>query len=317
MLNRTISIAPMLDCTDRHYRHFMRLITRHALLYTEMIHMGAILHGDTDHHLLFDPVEHPLALQVGGSDPAKLAKAAKIVARYGYDEINLNVGCPSSRVQAGRFGACLMREPDVLADCILAMRMAVDIPVTVKTRVGVDNDDSYEQLTHFVATVAETGACQVFIIHARKAWLKGLSPKENRQIPPLQHDVVKRLKQDFPTLSFVINGGINTLEKIRESHTEFDGVMIGREAYANPYLFANIDSDYYGDHHDVLSRQEVIEKFLPYVKTQLKKGIRLSAITRHINGLFQGEAGARNWRRNLSQQTYLSTADTILQQLPL
>lgn len=316
MLNRTISIAPMLDCTDKHYRYFMRLITRHALLYTEMIHMGAILHGDTDHHLLFDSCEHPLALQIGGSDPTQLAKAAKIVERYGYDEINLNVGCPSSRVQAGRFGACLMREPQLVAECVVAMRMAVDIPVTVKTRVGVDNDDSYEQLTHFVATVSESGVCQVFIIHARKAWLKGLSPKENRQVPPLQHDVVKRLKRDFPHLSFLINGGINTLEKIRACHAEFDGVMVGREAYANPYLFANIDADYYGDHHYVPSRQEVIENFLPYVKAQLKKGVRLSSITRHINGLFQGEAGAKNWRRNLSQQNYSSTADTILQQLP-
>ncbi len=299
-LDRTVCVAPMLDLTDRHCRYFLRLISRHVVLYSEMVTTGAILHGDRDRHLLFNVEEQPLALQLGGSDPAALAECAKIAEDYGYNEINLNVGCPSDRVQKGRFGACLMNEPGLVADCVHSMQSAVSIPVTVKSRVGVDDNDSYEALSKFVEDSSLAG-CRTFIIHARKAWLKGLSPKENREIPPLCYEVVYRIKEDFPELEIIINGGVDSLTKITKQLERVDGVMVGREAYHNPWVLSEIDGQFYGDIVSKQSRHEVIEHFLPYAESQLRKGVRLHSMTRHLLGLFHGEPGARAWRRYLSE----------------
>lgn len=303
MLDRRISIAPMLDCTDRHDRYFLRLISPHALLYTEMITTGALLHGDAKRFLSFDPLEHPLALQLGGSDPDKLKQCARMGADYGYDEINLNIGCPSDRVKSGHFGACLMLDPVLVAECVAAMCSAVAIPVTVKCRIGVDEQDSYESLTNFIDLISAAG-CKVFIIHARKAWLSGLSPKENREIPPLRYDVVRKIKQDYPHLSIIINGGIKTVEEVKEHLNTVDGVMIGREAYSNPYVLSAMEKMFYPNDEYEASRLEIIEKFLPYVQEQLKGRTKLSNITRHILGLFQGEKGARMWRRSISENAW-------------
>lgn len=310
----------MLDWTDRHERYFLRLFSRQALLYTEMITTGAVLHGDRERLLGYNPAEHPVAVQLGGSDPAELARCARIAADWGYDEVNLNVGCPSGRVQSGRFGACLMAEPDRVADCIAAMRAAIAIPVTVKTRIGVDERDSYQDLTDFVSRVAAAG-CQVFIIHARKAWLDGLSPRQNRDIPPLRYDVVYRLKADFPRLEIVLNGGLTTLEQAATHVTRLDGVMFGRAAYHYPYLLASADQRLFGDLSPPPTRRQIIAAFIPYVERQRRLGVRLNAMTRHILGLFQGEPGARRWRRYLSEQAHRpgAGADVItaaLQQLP-
>lgn len=307
-LDRTISIAPMLDWTDRHERYFLRLISRHALLYTEMVTTGAIIHGDKDRHLAFDPAEQPVALQLGGSDPADLAACAGIGEAYGYQEINLNVGCPSDRVQNGRFGACLMAEPDTVAACVDAMKQATALPVTVKNRIGIDDLDSYDHLTNFIGTVSDAG-CGTFIIHARKAWLTGLSPKENRTIPPLQYELVYRLKTDFPTLEIIINGGIQSTEEIDLHLQHVDGVMIGREAYQNPYFLAEIDSRYFGVTDEVPERRDVVENILPYIDREMKKGVPLKSITRHMLGLFQGRPGARAWRRHISENAHLEGAD--------
>ncbi|MBB71079.1 MAG: tRNA dihydrouridine(20/20a) synthase DusA [Legionellales bacterium] len=309
-----ISVAPMLDCTDRHYRYLARLLSPNALLYTEMIHTGAILHGDAEHFLAYNPEEHPLALQLGGSNPEDLANASKIAAEMGYDEINLNVGCPSSRVQNGRFGACLMAEPELVRDCVAAMNGAVDIPVTVKTRIGIDDKDSYEELQRFIATVAEIG-CERFIVHARKAWLKGLSPKENRTVPPLRYDVVYQLKQDFPHLSFIINGGIKTCGDVAQHLAQVDGVMIGREAYHNPYFLASLEQAFYDAGEKTISRADVLAAYIPYARAQFDKGVKLGHLVRPLFGLFQGLAGARHWRRYLSENSYQKTAgiDVILQ----
>lgn len=290
----------MLEWTNRHCRYFLRLISQHAVLYTEMVTTGAILHGDRNRHLQFSSEEQPIALQLGGSDPTVLAECAKIAEDYGYNEINLNVGCPSDRVQNGRFGACLMREPELVAACANAMQNAVSIPVTVKSRIGVDDDDSYEALCQFIGTVADAG-CRTFIIHARKAWLKGLSPKENREIPPLCYETVYKIKQDFPDLEIIINGGIDSLTKAREQLKQVDGVMIGREAYHNPWVLAEVDQLFYGDDHPLKRRHEIIEAFLPYVESELMQGVRLHSMTRHLLGLFHGEPGARAWRRHLSE----------------
>lgn len=297
---RILSIAPMLEWTDRHCRYFLRLISRRAFLYTEMITTGAVLRGDRNRLLEFDPAEHPVALQLGGSDPAALGECARIVEDFGYDEVNLNVGCPSDRVQSGRFGACLMAEPELVAECVRAMGDRVSIPVTVKTRIGVDDRDSYEELAHFVRTVAEAG-CRTFIIHARKAWLKGLSPRENREIPPLRYDIARQLKIDFPALEIVLNGGIQTLEESLEHLRQFDGVMLGRSAYHNPYLLAEADRLLYGDDHPIPSRREVLEAYLPYVARELARGVRMQGISRHILGLFHGAPGGKRWRRHLSE----------------
>lgn len=293
-------VAPMLDWTDRHCRFFHRLLSRHSLLYSEMVTTGAILHGHRDLHLAFDAAEGPVALQLGGSNPAELAECARIGAGYGYAEINLNVGCPSPRVQRGSFGACLMTEPELVADCVAAMRAAVDVPVTVKTRIGVDDRDSYRELADFVGTVAAAG-CGTFIVHARKAWLSGLSPKQNREIPPLRYDVVYQLKRDFPALTIAINGGINDLDAAVALLENVDGVMLGREAYHNPYLLTAVDGRIFNDHHAIPSRREVVLALLPYVEAQLRQGTRLHSMCRHYLGLFHGIDGARAWRRHLSE----------------
>jgi tRNA-dihydrouridine synthase A len=298
----------MMDWTDRHDRYFLRLISRHAVLYTEMVTTGALLHGDVHRLLRFDPFEHPVALQVGGSEPAEMAAAARLGADAGYDEININVGCPSERVQRGAFGACLMAEPELVGDCVAAMQAAVDVPVTVKARIGIDDRDSYEELAHFVGVMREAG-CTTLILHARKAWLKGLSPKENREVPPLQYDRVYAIKRDFPDLEIVVNGGIRTLDECEGHLQHVDGVMVGREAYHNPYLLAEVDRRLYGDPHPVPSRHEVLEGFYPYVAKELEAGVQLGHMTRHILGLFQGLPGARKWRRHLSENAHRPGAD--------
>lgn len=290
----------MMDYSDRHYRYFLRLLSRHARLYTEMVTTGAILHGDREHLLGFNPAEHPVALQLGGSAPADLAQAARIGADYGYDEINLNVGCPSDRVQTGRFGACLMAEPQLVAEGVAAMRAAVSVPVTVKTRIGIDERDSYEELCHFVSTVTSAG-CDTFIIHARKAWLQGLSPKQNREIPPLRYDVAYQLKRDFPRLSIIINGGILSLENATQHLPQVDGVMLGRAAIHDTYVAAHVDQQLFGDEHPVPSRAELALSYIPYIEQQLALGFRLSTTTRHLLSLFHGQPGARAWRRYLSE----------------
>jgi len=291
----------MLDWTDRYCRYFLRLISQHSLLYTEMITTGAILHGDTDYHLAFDEAEHPLALQLGGSDPAALAACAKIAAQYGYDEINLNCGCPSDRVQKGRFGACLMKEPGLVAQCISAMKEAVELPVTLKHRIGVDNQTSHAELEDFVGINQEAG-CDAFIVHARNALLQGLSPKDNRNIPPLIYDSVYQLKHRFPESEFIINGGIDSIGQIQNHLAHVDGVMLGREAYHNPYLLAEVDSLFYGQTEQVSTRLEILEHFLPFAEQALAKGARLNHLSRHILGLFHGQPGARKFRRLISEK---------------
>src|SRR5487761_807687 len=293
-----VCLAPMMGYTDRHFRYFIRLMSRHTRLYTEMLTSGALLHGDARRYLEFHDTEHPLALQIGGSEPRELAQCARLAAEYGYDEINLNAGCPSERVQSGRFGACLMLEPQLVAECVAASA----IPVTVKTRIGVDQHDSYEHLAAFVRAVAVAG-CQAFIIHARKAWLRGLSPKQNREVPPLRYDVAEKLKRDFPELTIVVNGGIQTLQGMHTYLVSFDGVMIGREAVANPYLFADMDRCYFDAGAPVLSRVQVLECWLPYVTEELARGVPLARMTRHALGLFQGCPGVRYWRRYLSEHS--------------
>ena len=301
-LNRTFSIAPMLDWTDRHYRYLARIMSTELLLYTEMVTTGAIIHGKGD-YLAYNREENPLALQLGGSNPQDLATCAKLAAERGYDEINLNVGCPSDRVQSGRFGACLMADPKLVAECVTAMKQVVDIPVTVKTRIGIDDQDSYEFLTEFVDTVSNVG-CDTFIVHARKAWLQGLSPKQNREIPPLDYERVYRLKQDYPKLHISINGGVKTLDECREHLLHIDGVMVGREAYQNPYILAEVDQLLCGSNKSVLSRDAVLEKFIPYIEKHLVDGGRLNHITRHMTGMFQGEPGSRAWRRYISENAH-------------
>ena len=296
-----------MDWTDRHCRVFHRLLSRRALLYTEMVTTGALLHGNAARHLDFDLSEHPVALQLGGSDSAALALAAKMGEERGYDEINLNVGCPSDRVQNGAFGACLMATPDVVAECVAAMRGAVRLPVTVKHRIGIDDRDSYEELHHFISTVAAAG-CETFIVHARKAILKGLSPKQNREIPPLRYEVVQQVKQDFPGLTVVLNGGVKSLEDSRSHLTWADGVMIGREAYQHPYLLAGVDSQIFGENTLPPTRREVLDAYLPYAEEMLSQGVYLSHLTRHILGLFSGQSGARHWKRTLSERSHLPGA---------
>jgi len=290
----------MMDWTDRHCRYFHRLLTRHALLYTEMLTSGAVIHGDRERLLRFDPAEHPLALQLGGSEPEELAQAAAIGEACGYDEVNLNVGCPSDRVQRGRFGACLMREPETVAAGVMAMRAAVGIPVTVKTRIGVDDRDRYRDLVDFVARVAAAG-CLVFVIHARKAWLQGLSPKQNRELPPLRYDWVHWLKRDFPQLTVILNGGVLSLEQGAAHLPALDGFMLGRAAYHDPYQLAGADQRFYGLTAPPVPRAQAVQRLLPYVEAHLAEGGRLPNVTRHLLGLFHGQPGAKSWRRVLSQ----------------
>jgi tRNA-dihydrouridine synthase A len=306
-INRLFSIAPMMDWSDHHCRYFWRLLTKQALLYTEMVTTGALIHGDRQRFLHFNPEEQPVALQLGGSDPAELARCARWAQEWGYAEVNLNCGCPSDRVQSGMFGACLMAQPQRVADCVRAMLDNCDIPVTVKHRIGIDAMESYQELVDFVRPIAEAG-CQVFIVHARKAWLQGLSPKQNREIPPLNYAWVYQLKRDFPELSIVINGGIQTLEQCQHHLALVDGVMIGREAYQNPWMLAEVDSTLFGMDKPAQSRDDVIAGLLPYVEQQLARGAHLNHITRHILGLYQGVPGARKFRRHLSENAYKQEA---------
>ena len=301
----------MMDWTDRHCRFFLRLITRRARLYTEMITAPALVHGDVAHHLDFDPAEHPLALQLGGSDRAQLAHAAGLGERWGYDEINLNCGCPSERVQTGSFGACLMREPALVADCVKAIRDAVTIPVTVKHRIGLDADDDYAFVRDFVGTVANAG-CNVFIVHARNAVLKGLSPKENREIPPLRYEVVHRLKHDFTALTIVLNGGLADYDAIETELRVVDGVMLGRVAYHDPYWLAHADWRFFGDERPALSRVDVLRAMARYARAQTARGTPLRAITRHMLGLYHGQSNGRLFRRMLSDPRKLHDSDSRL-----
>ncbi|KAA9002556.1 tRNA dihydrouridine(20/20a) synthase DusA [Affinibrenneria salicis] len=308
------SVAPMLDWTDRHCRYFHRLLTRQTLLYTEMVTTGAIIHGKGD-YLAYSAEEHPLALQLGGSDPAALAHCARLAEQRGYDEINLNVGCPSDRVQNGRFGACLMAEASLVADCVKAMRDAVSIPVTVKTRIGIDEQDSYAFLCAFIDTVAGRGECDTFIVHARKAWLSGLSPKENREVPPLDYPRVYQLRRDFPALRIAINGGVKTLEEARTHLRQLDGVMMGREAYQNPGVLAQVDRELFNAEAVVPEKADVVQSMYPYIERELARGALLGHITRHMLGLFQGVPGARQWRRHLSENAHKPGADVrVLEQ---
>jgi tRNA-dihydrouridine synthase A len=294
-----LCVAPMMDWTDRHCRYFHRILAPNARLYTEMVTAAAIVRGDRDRLLGFDPAEHPLALQLGGSDPAEMARAASLAEAAGYDEVNVNVGCPSDRVQSGRFGACLMATPVVVRDCVDAMATAVDKPVTVKSRIGIDDVEDYRFLRDFVAAVAD-GGCRVFIVHARNAILEGLSPKANREVPPLRYEFVHRLKEEFPGLTIVINGGIRSLQEAHRQLALVDGVMIGREAYHNPWILSEAEQAILGG-VTPSCREAAITAMLPYVRRQLENGVRLHSMTRHMLGIFSGQPGARAWRRHLSE----------------
>jgi tRNA-dihydrouridine synthase A len=298
-----LCVAPMMDWTDRNCRFFHRQLSQHTLLYTEMLTTGAVIHGDRERLLGFSPAEHPVALQLGGSEPELLAQAARIGEEWGYDEINLNCGCPSDRVQSGRFGACLMAEPELVARLVGAMREAVKIPVTVKSRLAIDEMEEWPTIERFVKQVSAAG-CQRFIVHARKAWLQGLSPKENRDVPPLRYELVHRLKAEFPHLDISLNGGVKTLDAAAEHLRHVDGVMIGRAAYENPYILADADRRFFGSTEAPRERHAVVEAMLPYMEERLKQGAPLSAITRHMLGLFQGLPGARAWRRYLSENVH-------------
>lgn len=308
-LDRRLSIAPMMDWTDRHQRVFMRGLTKETLLYTEMVVAPAIIFGKDGpgRFLDYNDIEHPIALQLGGSDTTQLAQCAKIAQDWGYDEVNLNCGCPSDRVSAGRFGACLMAEPDLVADCIKAMQDACDLPVTIKHRIGIDDLDSYDLLCAFIDKVAQTG-CETFIIHARKAWLKGLSPKQNREVPPLRHDVVYSIKEDFPDLEIILNGEIKSVDQAAGHLEKLDGVMIGRAAYETPYIMAEADQKIFGADTPVVSRMEALERFMPYVEKQVANDIYVRHMAKHLFGLFQGLRGAKAWRRYLSQHMFLDNA---------
>jgi tRNA-dihydrouridine synthase A len=299
-IDHTFAVAPMMDWTDRHFRYLMRLISRRAVLYTEMVTTGAIIHGPRARLLEFHPVEHPVALQLGGSEPDELAECGRIGADWGYDAINLNIGCPSDRVKRGRFGACLMAEPELVRDCVTAMRAAVDIPVTVKCRIGIDDQDSEAGLAHFVDTVA-AGGCETFIIHARKAWLQGLSPKQNRDVPPLDYERVDRLKEARPDLEIIINGGIRDVAAAEAHLPRVDGVMLGRAVCADPFTLADVDSRLYGMAAIPPERLTIVRRMLPYIERELDRGVRLPAITKHLLNLIHGVPGARAFRRHLSE----------------
>ena len=294
-----ISVAPMMDWTDRHCRYFHRLLSPNAYLYTEMVTTGALIHGDKDRFLRFDESEKPLALQLGGNDPSALTQCAKMAENYGYDEVNLNCGCPSDRVQSGAFGACLMREADLVAECINAMIKAVNIPITVKCRIGIDDSEEFVFLNDFISKIKDIG-CDTFIIHARKAWLKGLSPKENREVPPLRYDIVQELKDKYPNLNIILNGGIKSVEETQKHLKNFDGVMIGREAYSNPMVLVALEKTFFNSEYEI-DYQNIILKMADYADKQAKAyGTPLKSITRHMTGLFQGQQGARKWRQKLS-----------------
>jgi tRNA-dihydrouridine synthase A len=315
-MSQLISVAPMMDYTDRHDRYFLRLIAPHVWLYTEMLTVQALCKGDAKRLLQYQPMEKPLVLQLGGSDPKMLAYGAALAEQAGFNEINLNVGCPSKRVKKGQFGACLMLTPALVAQCICAMQTSVTIPVTVKCRIGVDLHDSYQALYDFVQLVSQAG-CQTFIIHARKAWLSGLNPKQNRSIPPLDYSCVWRIKSDFPRLKIIINGGIKTIDDIKLQLQHVDGVMIGREAYSNPYLLNAIEKAYYPSNNELLNREQIIAAYIPYIEQQLAQNVKLSQMTRHLLGLYQGEIAAKAWRRYLSENASKKDAgsDVLLRAL--
>ena len=301
---RKVSLAPMLDWTDRHFRYLLRLVSNNIWLYTEMVTTGAILHGNNQQRFLaYSQEEQPLSLQLGGSDPDELSRCCQIAEDYGYNEVNLNVGCPSDRVQSGQFGACLMAKPELVADCVAAMVSSVDIPISVKTRIGIDYEDHYEQLQELVEQVSQTG-CQYFTIHARKAWLEGLSPKQNRDVPPLRYDFVYQLKRDFPELHITINGGIKTLTDMQEHLNFVDGVMIGREAYHNTYMMAEVDRLFYGSSEQKPERMQIIGAYADYIEQQMSQGVPLMQLTRHVLGLMHSCPGAKNFRRVLSENAW-------------
>jgi tRNA-dihydrouridine synthase A len=305
--NHRFCVAPMMDWTDRHDRVFLRQFSQHTLLYTEMVTSAALKHGDANYLLQHSEEEHPVALQLGGSDPAELIEAAKLAEEAGYDEVNLNVGCPSDRVQSGAFGACLMAEPSLVGQCVESMKSHINLPVTVKCRIGIDERDSQAELEDFIATVAESG-CDLFIVHARKAILSGLSPKENREIPPLNYERVFSIKRSFPHLSIIINGGIKTLSQADDLLKHTDGVMLGREAYQNPFILNNVDSHFFGTSKNQRTRLECLEKFIPYIEKELTLGTPLHHMTRHILGLFKGQKGGKQFRRHLSENSYKKNA---------
>ncbi|RNL63930.1 tRNA dihydrouridine(20/20a) synthase DusA [Zhongshania marina] len=307
ILNRRFCVAPMLDWSDRHCRVFWRQLTTEAVLYTEMITTGALIHGDAERHLNFSDVEHPVALQLGGSDPEALAHSVRLAEQWGYDEVNLNCGCPSDRVQNGFFGACLMSRPALVADCVKAMKDACSLPITVKHRIGIDEQEGYGPLQEFVAAIAEAGS-DAIIVHARKAWLQGLSPKENREIPPLNYGLVHQLKQDFPDLEIIINGGIQTIDDAVSQLSYVDGIMMGRSAYQTPFILADVDSQFYGQDRQTPVRGDVIRGMFPYIEAELAKGTRLNHMTRHILGLFNGEPGGRLFRRHISEYAHRPNA---------
>ncbi|RBP53133.1 tRNA dihydrouridine(20/20a) synthase DusA [Arenicella xantha] len=302
-ISRRFCVAPMLDCTDRHERYLARLMSQHAVLYTEMVTTGAILFGDKARFLDFNSSEHPVALQLGGSDPDAMTRCSEIAQQWGYDEVNINVGCPSDRVQSGSFGACLMQSPDIVAENVKQMQAAVDIPVTVKCRIGVDDQKPREALWSLVGASAEAG-CKTFLVHARMAWLKGLSPKENRDVPPLDYQLVYDLKADFPELEIVINGGINTLAQCHEHLAHVDGVMMGREAYSNPYILAQVDQELYDESSKPVSRDDVLEAYIKYADQQIAAGARLNHLSKHVVGLYHGEPRSRLWRRHISENAH-------------
>lgn len=318
VLSRRFCVAPMMDWTDRHDRYFLRQISSKALLYTEMVTTGAIIHGDRERLLGFDEAEYPLALQLGGSDPADLALSTKVAEDWGYDEVNLNVGCPSDRVQSGSFGACLMAEPELVARCFSAMQNATSVPVTVKCRIGIDDQDPQVALRDFIGQVSAAG-CKTFIIHARMAWLKGLSPKENRDVPPLDYDLVYAVKRENPELEIIINGGIMTLDEV-DTHLEYcDGVMLGRAAYQTPFILSTVDQRYFGATGVPKNEHEIVRAMVPYIEKHMSKGGSLFQVTRHMLGLFHGVPGARQWRRYLSENAYKKDAgiDVLLDALAL
>ncbi|UUX51095.1 tRNA dihydrouridine(20/20a) synthase DusA [Nisaea acidiphila] len=302
-----ISVAPMMDWTDRHDRYFLRLISRRAVLYTEMVTTGALLHGEAARFLRYDDTEHPVVLQLGGSEPEAMAECARMAEDWGYDEVNINVGCPSDRVQSGSFGACLMREPDLVARCVEAMSAAVSIPVTVKSRIGVDDQVPEDVLPGFIRQVSDAG-CRHVIVHARKAWLQGLSPKENRDVPPLDYPLVHAMKQAWPDLTISINGGIQSLDEAERQLAHVDGVMIGRAAYQTPWILADVDRRFYGETSAPADPWEIAEAMVEYAGARMTEGVPLKSITRHMLGLFQGRAGARAWRRHLSENAHLDGA---------
>ena len=315
-LNRRFCVAPMMDWTDRHCRYFHRTLSKHAVLYTEMVTTGALIHAEPNRFLAFNKEEQPVALQLGGSNPEDLAQCSRMAEDYGYDEVNLNVGCPSDRVQNNMIGACLMGHPELVAESLLKMQNAVNIPVTVKHRLGIDDMDSYEELVQFIETVKQSG-CSTFIIHARKAILQGLSPKENRDIPPLRYEWVYQIKQQFPELEIIINGGIKTLDECHAHLQHVDGVMLGREAYHNPYLMVDVDQKFYNDNHPIIQRKEAALAMQPYIEEQIKHGTPLQHIVRHMLGLFHAQRGGKQFRRYISENAHKPGAsiDVLLEAL--